>query len=594
MTKPEHASQNRRSVAMIVVAIVNVLILGALYDHFCWPPDDGHYAHVAERILDGEILHRDIEDFHTDNSHAINVAALALFGRDLRSLRIPLVAVTFAQSLLLFWVFRTRSSRTAGIAAVALSSLSFVQYLNPQPHWYCLMLAVAMVALLTPPRPRSFGRLMLLGALVGTTFLFRQLTGVLLGMGVVAYLLVECPDSSGREEGGFCGRALLVLMAVAEMGYLTRATDLTGFLLFGIWPVILLLWAAVRSRASDREVSRILAGIVGGALLAGAPTVLYHSMHGSLAGWIRDCLLSALEVEALPYLSVHRYAHFVSTAFDQLLYWREPTTILNSLYWLLLPLFGVLNGMFLLNHLRHDPALKSGGVALPFIAAFYGPIALFNQIPMYLYYAIGLLVAGVLWTRSADIPSRGSLWEPVVVAVSLVALVFHAGQPATRTLMDVVAGVRIPLVTNARVPRASLWLEARVIDIYGELVESIHRETGPGDPIFVLPNHPEVYFLANRKNPFWFPNTSLALHSLSELERVLQMLRDAPPALVIHAPRDRHNTDRSEAIMEAVSDGYDRIAVIGEFVVYRKRDPVASAHIASAHVARAHPPAIRY
>ncbi|MGH7787078.1 MAG: hypothetical protein ACRERC_09450, partial [Candidatus Binatia bacterium] len=142
MTPAERTPGRRRTAALIGVLLANALILGHFYDRFCWPPDDGHYAHIAERILNGETLHVDIEEFHPGNTHAINAVALAILGTDLRSLRVPIVFATIAQSLMVFWLFQSRALRTGVIAALATTSLSFVQYLNPQPHWYCLTLAI--------------------------------------------------------------------------------------------------------------------------------------------------------------------------------------------------------------------------------------------------------------------------------------------------------------------------------------------------------------------------------------------------------------------------------------------------------------------
>ncbi len=565
------ATRSQWFLAIALTVVANVLILGFFYERFCWPPDDGHYAHLAERILDGEIVHRDIEDFHTDNSHVVNVAALALFGRELRSLRIPLAIVTFAQSIGLLWIFRSRSPRTAVTAAVALTSLSFVQYLNPQPHWYCLALTVASVGLLTRPGPRGFSQIASLGFLVGATFLFRQLTGVFLGMGILAYLLAVRPSGEAVDQPRLGSRIALLVVAAVLLVYCLRTTNVSGFLLFGVWPVLLLGWSARHTRSCDRELARIVAALTTGAVLAAVPTVLYHAAHGSLVAWLHDCFSSALRVETLPYLHAYRYTDFLRSAVEQMSSGHVANSLLSNAYWLLLPALGVLNGIFLLLHLVRGPERTASGMALPFVAAFYGMVSLFNQIPMYLYYSVGLLAAGVLWTRTAGAKRRGSVWEPVLIAVSLVALFFHAGQPATRTLASVVGGERITLVRNTRIPRMSLWLEPRVIDTYAALLETIHRETGAGESIFVLPNHPEVYFLADRENPTWFPNTSLALRDGEDIARLLDIFRSDPPTLVVHAPRDRHNTATSEQVMRFVAQSYDRIAAIGEFVVYRRR-----------------------
>src|SRR5436305_866534 len=86
--------------AALVLAF-DVAVLVHLHDRFWWPPDDGAYAHPAERMLQGEVLHRDVHEAHPA-LHFVNEAALALFGNRLVSLRYPLVAVAAAQALLVF------------------------------------------------------------------------------------------------------------------------------------------------------------------------------------------------------------------------------------------------------------------------------------------------------------------------------------------------------------------------------------------------------------------------------------------------------------------------------------------------------------
>ena len=73
-----------------VVIIFNILILGHFHNRFWLPVDEGQYAHVAERILNGEVLNRDIQELGYINF--LNAAALGIFGRNLVSMRYPLIA----------------------------------------------------------------------------------------------------------------------------------------------------------------------------------------------------------------------------------------------------------------------------------------------------------------------------------------------------------------------------------------------------------------------------------------------------------------------------------------------------------------------
>ena len=72
---------------LLLVLLVNALVWAMFYDRSWMPSDEGHWAHVAERILDGETLHVDVEEFHPGYIHMIHAAAFAIFGKNLVSLR---------------------------------------------------------------------------------------------------------------------------------------------------------------------------------------------------------------------------------------------------------------------------------------------------------------------------------------------------------------------------------------------------------------------------------------------------------------------------------------------------------------------------
>ena len=81
-----------RVAAPLLVAIVgSAWMLAAYHDRSWWPPDEGQFAHVAERMLAGEVLHRDVRDPHTDYGHmlvfGVNEAMLRRF--DFSDVRLP-------------------------------------------------------------------------------------------------------------------------------------------------------------------------------------------------------------------------------------------------------------------------------------------------------------------------------------------------------------------------------------------------------------------------------------------------------------------------------------------------------------------------
>ena len=90
----------------------------------------------------------------------------------------------------------------------------------------------------------------------------------------------------------------------------------------------------------------------------------------------------------------------------------------------------------------------------------------------------------------------------------------------------------------------------------------VDRETNSGDAIFALPVHPELYYLANRRNPTQLYNTALALHSEADTPAA-QGVGRSPPKLVFYNPKSSYITAESSRIMDWVHAHYDPIETLG-------------------------------
>ena len=102
----------RAALLLLVAALSNAALLWTYHDRYWFVVDEGNYAHIAERLLDGEVLHRDVQDLHPGFINFVNTAAFRLFGTDLVSLRYPLMAAMLALSLVVWWLLARRSLRS--------------------------------------------------------------------------------------------------------------------------------------------------------------------------------------------------------------------------------------------------------------------------------------------------------------------------------------------------------------------------------------------------------------------------------------------------------------------------------------------------
>ena len=552
--------------------LLNAWVIGHFHDRFWWAPDEGNYAHVAERILDGEVLHAEVQDIHPGYVNFTNAAAMAVFGRRLVSLRYPLIGLGVAQCLLMFLILRPAGLFPAAVGATAVTALGFVQFLNPTAHWYCLFLVIALAAVLHLAPRQAPWRLPVAGALIMTAVLFRQLSGVLIAIGALTWLLLEASaEERSALRRSWLAPALALLMLAGLTAYLWRATDALGLLLFGLWPIALLLHAVRTARVADAKVAAVVLSLATGAAIAALPLVVYHVGHGSFGAWYRDVIVSAVRLPRMPFFATASHADLLTESVRAMTS-GTLTGIVNGAFWVVMTLAAAIGGAMVLGLLMgaRRTAVRRPPPALAVLAIFYSVVSVHYQIPIYLAYTMGLSVAALLLLR------RGSALVPAIGAAAVaVAVYYHAGQPLSRGISGTASGRRVDLSTAPGVPRAGLRIEETDARTYAELLAVIEREAPPDASILALPSRAELYFLSGRRNPFRFFNSALGIRSGDELAAALETLEREPPALVLHDRGDKYNTDASRSIIERIAGTYEALPSVGRIDIYRRPGPLA-------------------
>ena len=538
-------------------------ILYHFHDRFWWPPDEGYYAHVADRILAGEILNRDVQDIHPGYVDLANAAALWAFGHELLSLRYPLVAMALVGSCLIFLILLPRGGLLALAGSIAFSSLSLVQFLNPTAHWYGLFIFMLIVAALTWLPPSFRFRPEILGFLVVLLALFRQLSGALVAIGVLAWLLAEDRGSAGSD--GRAGRALILVMVAGLGGYLFAKADLVAFVMFGAWPVLALAWVWRATRIDARELLGLGAGMARGGAGAIAPLLVYHLAHGSLGAWFHDTVPAAIGLTDLEFMSAPSYAALPVLGLRGVLALETLTEVVNGVFWLLLPLLPVLLGILALRALQTQAATPH---PLPFMALFYGLVSVHYQIPIYLFYTVGVTLAGVLWFAGTWTGRARVLAAVVATMLSIVALHYQAAQSLARGIAGTVEGRRVELSPEPWGSRVGLHVEEGEAALYDHLIATVEAQVAPDEPILALPFNPELYFLTGRRNPFRFANSALALRGEGELAAALATLEREPPRIVFYRPGDKYETAAARVLIAHVRRHYELLESRGGFQIY--------------------------
>src|SRR6266581_6391582 len=159
-----------------------VLLLSALY--MAWelkrgwvPSDEGTLAECADRVLRGELPHRDYHEGYTGGLRYLNAAAFRLFGTNLASMRYMLFLFFLAWVPAVYYV-ASRFVFPPIAAAVTLLAVAWgpPMYAAAMPSWYNLFFATfGLAALLRYTEAQSDRWLLIAGFCGGISFLFKQL-----------------------------------------------------------------------------------------------------------------------------------------------------------------------------------------------------------------------------------------------------------------------------------------------------------------------------------------------------------------------------------------------------------------------------------
>lgn len=570
-TEQPRSPRTGNALGLAAVLAANAALVILFHDASWIPADDGHYVHVADRLANGQVLNLDVEELHPGYVHFLHASALDLFGHEVVSLRYPLMVLTVLQSVGVFMLFLRRGVRTAVTAAIVMTAIGVFQIANPTTSLYSLAATVAVAAIATLTNPETRHRALLLGIALGLVFLFRQLTAVFVAIGLLAFLLGE--RRGGRRPSGLDALAARIVLGAAALGligYLVSATETSAALLFGVWPLAMLLVVANRPTADNAATLRTLGGLATGSVTAALPLVGYHLANGSLRPWLNDTFLRSLSITDLDHLSTAQFASDLGVrAIGNLLIGSSVTARLNGGYWLMLICAAFALG--LLTYRRGRGAF--GGFpttfAVPLIALFHALVSVFNQIPFYLYLGVGFSIIGVLWLKSA--PGRPISVPLTIAALGLaaIAVTSHAGQPYTRSWQELADGSTRPL-TEAPVPRLGLRIDQAEAAVYDELLAIIDDATEPTNAIFTAPNNADLYFLADRPNRFDIFNPTISLINDEERGAFVNDFADVAPTLIVHNERSHYNTAATTELLDTLTVGYEAIATIEHFVVYQR------------------------
>ena len=556
------------------LGLAAVWILGGLYvwyylDRGWIPFDEGTLAHSAERVLNGELPHRDYIELYTGGLTYLNALAFKVFGIHMMATRYVLFTV------FLFWVpalyyAASRFASPLGAAAVTLLGVlwSVPNYPSALPSWYNLFFATFGLAALLAYIEAPSRRWLVLAGLAGGLSVLAKITGLFfVGAGVVWLVYSAARDPAADGEPGSGRLALRVLggipLLAAAAALLTlgmvRSTwaDLYQFALPGMAIVGVVAAAVLRAPGDGNARARRLAGRLSwylvGVLVPVAVFVAVYAARGAVPELLRGTVTLVsrrlVHAAALPLsplhagptlgmafllvagtlLSTRRAAIYhvavigiLAVALRLAVHGRVNALIFASVAQAL-PLVILTLAVLTARAQSHDDRGITGQsrwVLVAITAALCSLVQYPLAGPIYFCYVVPLLFLALMPVIQT-IPGRK---QPVLNAIIGFYLVFGALDLEPIRLPGLAGPLERENLARLDVPRGGFLIAAGQADWYREAIDLLRAHATSG-VIYAGPDAPEIYFLAQLRNPtpaifdFLVPDTLFHRHLIEDLDR---------------------------------------------------------------------------
>ncbi len=264
------------------------------------PHDEGMLAQIAERILAGQLPHRDFDDPYTGGLGYLHAMAFLVFGVRIVSLRIVLFLAALAWMPAVFAVARRFvSSSSAAFVTAAAVAWTLPNYFASMPSYYNLFLATwGTAALLRHLDTNSRIWLFIAGLCGGFSFLIKSSGAYFLGAAILFLLyreqLQQQCSTKQRSLAVFVAKTAFGLLFLTGLAGLVIAhpgtTEFLHFFVPGAALIAILLsteWSGGRGAASGRMrgFALLLLPFLAGVLLPIALFIMPYIVTGSMSAW---------------------------------------------------------------------------------------------------------------------------------------------------------------------------------------------------------------------------------------------------------------------------------------------------------------------
>lgn len=541
-------------VVLLVVWTLSVAWMGAYWDRGWVAHDDGMLAQSAERVLHGQMPHRDFDEVYTGGLSYLLAGGFRVFGENLLSMR----RVLFIFFVLWIPAFYYCASRFAGPLASGLVTFLAVAWSLPiypasMPSWYNLFFATfGLAALLRYVEEKTRRWLLVAGLCAGCSFLIKIPGLYFLAAGCLFLIFAEQSNASTRVGAATSDRnpsrlyrlgiILFSAVFVASLMILIRRLMDFSEAYFFILPGTALVFVLVRRTAENigvgdskrlRRLSRSLVPFLSGAAAPVALFLIPYFVTGSAGSFFRGVFvtpfvrISMANHPPLGFLTILEVVPLLALIGSVALWTGRESPILTGTLSALLAVEFFYSAYNTITYkaafdvfLVAGPIVVAGGCALVLrrsaansadatstekLYVIVAALAMCSVIQFpyssatYFCYNAPILFLGIL----ALLASRPRFPRLSVAAIAIFYAAFAMLRVTPGFQLDRMGEAFVPAqrMRSLDLPRSGgLRIRNWEANIYEPLIGFVVQKAVDG-PIYAGPDSPEIYFLAGCSNP---------------------------------------------------------------------------------------------
>jgi len=567
------------------------------------PHDEGLLGQSAERVLAGELPHRDFDNPYTGGLACMHAIVFRLLGVDVYWFRVLLLLFALAFVPILYSIaVRVVTPALAGVTTLMCVAWSLPNYFAALPSWYNLFFSVfGTWALLHFAEQRHLRWLFLAGLFGGLSVLFKIIGVYYVAAAFLFLLYVEQDEAYQAEKASrrglfplFTGCAVLVYLAALVLLISRRFTpmDVLHFIVPSVALAVVLLrneWRLgaraqiVRWRRLGTWLWVFGLGVTIPVALFSLPYVFSSSLgqlvHGVLvlpqqrldsAAYPLPELATVLAAAPLAALLLLRAAPGslweragLVTAFGLacgiVALCGQSQPVYAAIWWSVRPAVPlvVLVGCSALLSPHDDPSARDDRRPLTFLLLAMAATVSLVQYPyafgIYFCYAAPVVILACVGV-AARRPFAPHRLQLCLLGLYLVFGVLWLNRGYIRAIG--VTYVRVEQDTQLALRRARLCVPEREARLYEELVAEIQRHSHPGSYIYATSDCPEMYFLAARANPtrtfYDFFDADFRSEPGQRVSRIMTLLEERDVKVVVLRWYGEFSGPLSRELLEAV------------------------------------------